>query len=87
MKFNINNYASVTLTEYGAKIYNSRYDDLKAVCPDIIHTFQDTNVQAGHVIKAQLWSLFQTFGPFMSLGSENPFEGCVMTFEGKDFYV
>ena len=78
--FNINNYATVTLTEFGAKVYNARYDDI--IMPE---KYNPAKVEAGHVLRAQLWSLFQDFGPHISLGMVNPFEGCIMMFDMKDF--
>ncbi len=79
-KFNINNYATVTLTEIGAQIYNARYDDLK-----IPAEYISDKVEAGYVLKAQLWTLLQDFGQYMTLGSPNPFEQCIMQFDMKDF--
>ena len=83
MKFNINNYATVTLTEYGAKVYNARYDDIREFYPKSIKI--PTPVAEGFVLKAQVWTLFQTFGEHMHLGGVNPFESCIMTFDMKDF--
>lgn len=77
-KFNINNYATVTLTEIGAQIYNARYDDI--IMPE---KYKPAKVEAGYVLKAQLWTLFQDFGQYMTLGS--PFEQCIMQFDMKDF--
>lgn len=85
MKFNINNYVSVTLTEFGAEIYNARYDDIKPFVPTK-HLFQNTDVKAGYVLRAQMWTLFQDFGPYIMLGGNNPFEGCIMQFDENDFY-
>jgi len=84
LSFNINNYATVTLTEFGAEIYNKRYDDMKQYVPTD-YIFSNVDVKAGYVLKAQLWSLFQDFGPYISLGRENPFEGCIMMFDEEDF--
>jgi len=81
--FNINNYATVTLTEFGAEIYNKRYDSIPAATRLKLGMF--SSVKEGHILKAQLWSLFQDFGPYISLGRENPFEGCIMMFDEKDF--
>lgn len=84
-QFNINNYVSVTLTAFGAEVYNKRYDDIKQ-CVPADYIFSNVDVEEGYVLKAQLWSLFQDFGPYISLGRENPFDKCVMMFDEKDFY-
>lgn len=80
MKFNINNYVTVTLTQIGADIYNSRWDGLK-IPPNHI----PPKVEAGHILKAQLWTIFEDFGPHIHMGFEMPFEGCILEFYEKDF--
>lgn len=83
-QFNINNYVSVTLTAFGAEIYNKRYDDTKKYFP-VDYIFRNVDVQEGHLLKTQLWSLFQDFGPYIMLGGKTVFEGCNMMFDEKDF--
>lgn len=82
--FNINNYAAVRVTAFGAEVYNKRYDDTKKYFP-ADYIFNNVDVKEGYVLKAQLWSLFQDFGPYISLGMTNPFKECIMMFDEKDF--
>lgn len=79
-KFNINNYVSVTLTEYGAKIYNSQWDGLS-----IPKEYIPEQKKAGDTLKIQMWCLLETFGKHISIGFNSPFENCSMTFDEKDF--
>lgn len=80
MKFNINNYVTVTLTALGAKVYNSRWDGLL-----IPINFTPLFVEEGYILRAQVWSLFQDFGPHTHLGMQNPFKGCIMEMDERDF--
>ncbi len=79
MRFNMNHYVSVTLTERGAEIYNARWEGIP------VDIFTLDKVEAGYVLRAQMWSLFQDFGEHIHLGCKMPFEGCLMTFDAEQF--
>jgi len=65
--FNMNTAAEVKLTKFGAEIYKKWEDGYKH--PAI----KRKNLKPGDTLRDQLWSLFQVFGPHLSLGSESPF--------------
>jgi hypothetical protein len=75
MKFeiNINDMAEVVLSEYGADVYNKFYEQFKFHRP--------AKKIEGDVLREQLWSLMQTFGPAISIGQQSPFVECRMIFE------
>lgn len=76
MKFNINDYVSVTLTEVGATIYNDYYAPFIAERPEYYTWWVEK--KASDVLKDQLWSIMQKFGPHVGLGFASPFEDCVI---------
>jgi hypothetical protein len=84
MKFNINNYATVTLTATGAEIYNKRYDDVKQFMPSD-YVFRNTNVTEGFILKTQLWVLFNDFGEYINIGMMSPFKDGIIEFNDKAF--
>jgi hypothetical protein len=77
-KFNINNSVEVRLTEKGANIYNNWYGRYAQ------YGIVQEPVQEGHLLRAQLWHLFQVFGEHIHLGGEVPFEMCNMYIDEKD---
>lgn len=69
MKINMNDQATVTLTAYGARVWNARYDGI-----DIPAEHLPEAVVAGQQIKTQLWDLMHVFGPGIHMGmQEVPF--------------
>ena len=80
MKFNMNNYVSVTLTKRGTEIYNARWEGLR-----LPEEYIPKPASEGYVLKAQLWSLFQDFGEHIYLGCHMPFEGCTLSFDNAQF--
>jgi hypothetical protein len=66
MKFNMNNYVEVVLTERGAEIYNECWKSYKSLLPK----------KSGDVLKDPLWSIMETFGQHVGLGANSPFENC-----------
>lgn len=76
MVVNLNDTCEVTLTEAGAKQYNTQRDKLyrmmRKPCPDPVST--------GYVYRTQLWALFHDFGPALHLGSRVPFDLCEIRF-------
>jgi hypothetical protein len=74
MKLNINDTCMVTLTASGAVTYNkweAQFENLKYTKPNY--------KQAGEVVEAQLWHLFQVFGSSIHLGGDVPFVQCIIT--------
>ena len=70
LSFNINNYVTVTLTAFGAEVYNKRYDDTKKYFP-ADYIFSNVDVQEGYVLKAQLWrARSKTLGRILVLGEK-----------------
>lgn len=86
-KFNFNERVKVKLTDIGIAILKQNHEDLdkhirnrggKGLRPFEIRTDQE-----GYS-SFQLWSLMQTFGPYMILGYDAPFEGGDMIFCGGE---
>jgi hypothetical protein len=74
MKININEKMRVVLTETGAAHYNS-WNSRYPVA------YRPPLKQAGDVLEAQLWELFQIFGETIYMGmGEVPFENCIIEF-------
>ncbi len=63
---NMNNIVVVTLTELGVGVYNNRIVelDLGKYCKE---------VEVGHTLRTELWSLFSIFGEHVGLGKDMPF--------------
>ena len=60
---NINDMVEVDLTVYGIDIYYSRHIGF----PALMELIKDGK------LKTQLWCLFETFGPYMHMGSKQIF--------------
>lgn len=68
IKINMNARVQVVLTKFGAEVYNKYINQFDRKYRD--------DVAEGHVLRDQLWSLFQVFGEHMQMGMrEVPFEG------------
>lgn len=77
MSINMNDVVVVTLTEFGAKVYNRR------IIGDRLENYL-TKVTEGHVLRTQLWYLFAIYGEFIGLGQALPFiSGEIKLAEGK----
>lgn len=63
---NLNEVVEVVLSQAGVDIYNNRIVDLG------IGNYCE-NVEEGHVLRTQLWSLFSMYGDHVGLGREFPF--------------
>ena len=82
--FNINNYVEFTLTEYGAKILNSRDEWYATNYPDV-EVFQNKPYkQEGQIIRMQLWEVISRFGEFAGPGLETFCEDATITLEVKE---
>ena len=74
MKFNINDYVKVKLTDYGREIHKEKYVNL---FQSVSYTYKYTpsiEDSEGYSIW-QLWDLMNIFGPYLSMGmTKLPFE-------------
>ena len=78
MNINLNQAVSVTLTATGATQYNAWNKQFQS------YSFEVAPVPTGHVLRGQLWHLFQVFGHYLYLGmGEVPFVGCNIEIEGE----
>lgn len=78
MKFNVNCSVKVKLTELGEAILEERYDKLDEFIKSrngkgLEYPFLVLKDKNGYT-KFQLWDLMETFGPYVGLGRELPFE-------------
>lgn len=69
---NINDSVRVTLTEYGAAVYNNWLAGR-------IYRKQES-VEEGYILKEQLWAVMSVFGEHVSLGKQSPFKDCKIEF-------
>jgi hypothetical protein len=71
MKFNINNYVLVKLTDCGRKILDDQHNELKKSLPDAEPLFK---LDEDGWCKIQLWELMSIFGGHLFNGCRIPFE-------------
>lgn len=65
---NTNADASAVLTQYGAEIYNKAHECIPA-------KYRSEPKKAGDVMRSQLWTFMNIFGPFLYMGNtEVPFK-------------
>lgn len=74
VSFNINEYVRVKLTPRGKAIHRADHDAFNAQFPNAKSEYHAPEEDAEGWSKWQAWSLMQTFGPHISMGSEPPFE-------------
>lgn len=67
IKFNINNYVKVKLTEKGKKVLKKQHDELEKLCKSI-GKFHEPETDENGYTKFQLWDLMRTFGSYIGLG-------------------
>lgn len=72
IKFNINECVKVKLTPIGVQILKDEHNELRKACPSI-GRFKLKLDKDGYY-KCQLHVLFNTFGEYINVGSETPFE-------------
>lgn len=71
MILNLNSEVTVTLTKYGAKIYNKYYKKFYTSSP----SFECDAVEEGFVYKTELWHLMQIYGEWLYNGNPDiPFK-------------
>ncbi|MGL4754058.1 MAG: hypothetical protein ACRCXB_16935 [Aeromonadaceae bacterium] len=71
---NINESVTIKLNETGMEILRAEHADLKSAFP-YLHDFVEIESDEDGLYpkKMQLWSVMQTFGPYISLGANPPF--------------
>ena len=73
MKFNINDYVRVKLTDLGRYIYYHQYDELNKIYgKQVCEPSYPKEVDGWY--RAQLWSIMELFGPHIGMGKLNVFE-------------
>ena len=87
MKFNINDYVKVKLTEKGLRTLKKQHEELKRKAPSI-GEYREPKIDREGYTKFQLWDLMSHFGTECSLGLEIPFDTeiiiCDKTTEGNE---
>lgn len=73
MKFNVNNWVKVKLTDRGFDILRLQHEVLRLSVPSI-GEFRSPEVDSDGYSKFQLWCFMQDFGPHVGLGIEMPFD-------------
>lgn len=73
VKFNINDYVWVRLTDAGKIACRRQHDELRRQYP-MIGKYVPPETDAQGYSRWQLWQLMQTFGPSISHGSPVPFD-------------
>lgn len=68
MRFNINKYIKVRLTDHGKEILQKYHEDLQAMYPSL-HIPQIYVEDSEGYIKFQLWQFMQIFGSHFSMGT------------------
>ena len=71
IKYNINYYVSVKLTEHGYKIHKEFWEDIYKQCN---MKYQKPVCDENGYVKFQMWDLMRVFGKHIGSGVELPFE-------------
>lgn len=76
--FNVNHYAKVKLTPLGEAILKKKHENLmlklKKHCDDFIEYPFNLKLDEDGYYKDQLWCIMQTFGNYVNLSGQPPFE-------------
>lgn len=85
-KFNINSSVEVILTEFGAKVLNEKWYNMRMSIDEGLRALFNNipTYKAGDRYSSQLWQLMQDFGDAMYNGGEVPFKNCEMYIVEKD---
>lgn len=75
IKFNINYYVRVKLTDHGRKLHRQQYRELYNQLPITAMTpYTPPKEDDEGWSKWQLWDLMQRFGPYICISKPPPFE-------------
>lgn len=84
MKFNVNNYVKVRLTDYGREILYKEWLKFQKTHPDIIKkSFTLPEEDSDGWTMFQGWKLMNTFGRYVLPGHKLPFEAEIEIVERK----
>ena len=83
MKMNINNHVKVKLTTYGKEILHRQFDEFHESYLSVFREFVLPNEDADGWSEWQMWYLMKTFGGYISLGRDVPFETEIEIVEGE----
>lgn len=73
IRFNINYYVRVKLTEYGKKILRENYEEFRKSFP-LVGDYQEPKEDENGWSKWQLWVLMSELGQYCCAGGNQPFE-------------
>jgi len=74
MRFNVNDYVRVRLTEKGHEIMRKEHEALRDAFPGVFDEFKEKKADEQGWSNWQLWQLMKTFGPHIKMGMPIPFE-------------
>ena len=74
MKFNINGYFRVKLTDKGREILKKEHEFYDNMRPKELRKPFALKETADGWYESQAWSIMETFGPHISQGGSNPFD-------------
>ncbi len=77
---NLNDRVKVVLTQEGANIYNSYYEDTPS-------EYRPDRKIVGEVLTDQLWGIMQVFGNHISLGRMSPFKDCQLEIINREVKI
>ncbi|MFD1179223.1 hypothetical protein ACFQ3W_23420 [Paenibacillus puldeungensis] len=88
IKFNINNWVKVKLTELGKEIEKKNYEALNEMLKQYGSKYSDEfklEVDENGYTSYQLWELFEKFGSHVGIGKKQPFETEIILIEHRMF--
>ena len=74
MKFNINGYVEVKLTDTGIEILKNEHDYYQNFRPADKREHFELKLTDDGLYRTQAWCLFETFGSHVGMGKPTPFE-------------
>lgn len=74
MRFNLNDYVRVRLTDHGRMIHREDFEQLRAQCPNGTLRYSPPKEDAEGWSRWQMWNLMYHFGNAMGPGCDLPFE-------------
>lgn len=77
IKFNINSYVKIKLNEIGIRILEQRHNEMKAIINWDLGEF-DLKLDKDGYYTMQMWEMMNTFGDFMFMHLNPPFEMVIM---------
>lgn len=87
VEWNINNYVTVELCDYGVEVYKKHLYDLYNIISKTCNTEElvDKKITELHinkrVLRLQGWDMMSIFGDYLRLGSQPIFKECIWKVE------